>query len=114
MNVVTIHRPFRSVFHILEPTFEHVYGVDTRTYKDIGTFHASARSFGGTESVENGVMSVVSTKVLQTPYDKRLKASVRLLDETGVQWEVLGEPEDLEEKHRFMMFKIRKVVGGAK
>ena len=112
--MVKISRPFRSVFHILKPTYTHTYGVDTQTWDDIGIFHGSVRSFGGTEKVENGVLSVETTKVVQTNYDTRLTASVRLLDDTGVQWEVLGAPEDLDEKHRFMQFKIRKVRGGAK
>ena len=106
-----LRRPFSSVFHIMKPEYTHVYGVDQKTWIDVGVFHGSVHTASGSEKVENGVMSVQTVKVVQCNYDKRLKASIRLLDSAGAYWDITGEPEDIDERHRFMQFKIRKVEG---
>ena len=109
--------PFSTALILLIPTLSQVSGVNTKTYPTLAKgvpFNGSFKTFGGTETTENGVYSVIDTATIETWYRPDIKADCRIVDaETGVEYEILGTPEDIQHRHQFLKFKIRAVKGGA-
>ena len=75
--------------------------------------YCSFRTFGGTEKVVNGVLSVENTAVIETWYRPDIKSDCILRDLNGVDYEILGTPENLNVRNQFMRIKIRAIQGGA-
>ncbi len=114
------HTPYNVPFHILTPTETVVKGVRTKVYTEDETTHfCSFRTFGGTESTVNGVYSLIDTATLETWYDPKLTAAIRVkifaTDGTGSGelYEAMGAPENIEMRNQYTVMKIRKVTGGA-
>lgn len=103
--------PFKTVFYILTPTYERVNGVQKKTLTETGKFYASARSFGGTEKVVDGVYSIEKTQTLQTWYRPDVVSGVVLKDSAGYLWEILGDPENINMDKRYLQIKIKRVDG---
>lgn len=110
--------PFATCMKLLEPIYTAVKGVKKKTYPDPGTvqkkFWGTFRSFGGTETTENDVYTVIATAYIDTWYRSDIKANCRVyLCGTGDTYEILGEPEDINMRHQYMKLHVRKVGGGA-
>lgn len=106
---------FMTPMYLLSPVTETVKGVPVKRYPDVsgGTLiYGSFKTFGGTESVSNDVLTVVDTAVIETWYRPDLEADSRLVI-NGKTYEVLGTPENIEMRNQFMRFKVRAVGGGA-
>lgn len=74
----------------------------------------SFKTFGGTESVNNGMLTIVNTADIVAWYRPDIKASCRIiLLQDNSAWEIIGEPENIEMRNQIMKFKVRKVTGGA-
>ncbi len=94
----------------------HVKGVLTKTYSADGIlFFGSFATYGGTERNVNGVYSVEDTATVETWYRPEFTASgrVALANSPAKIYEIIGEPEDIEQKHQFVKLKLRRVKGGA-
>ena len=74
----------------------------------------SFKTFGGTESVNDGLLTIINTADIVSWYRPDITASSRiiLLQDNSV-WEVIGEPENIEMRNQIVKFKVRKVSGGA-
>lgn len=107
-------QPFNVPAQILTATKTKVNGVTQKSFVDGSTFFCSARSYGGTEKTVNGVIAVEDTIQLETYYRNDITASchIRLLDDNS-EWEILGNPENIERRNQFLVFKCRRVAGGA-
>lgn len=112
--------PFTVPTRLLIPTYRRVKGVpekiwpDPAIVTDDNTIFINFRTFGGTESTENGVLSVVSTGVVDTWYRPDITAACRLyLIDTGELYEILGDPEDIERRHQYLRIKVKRIGGGA-
>lgn len=103
--------PFKTLFYILSPSYEQVNGVQKKTLTETGRFYASARSFGGTEKVVDGVYSIIKTMTLQTWYRPDIVSGVVLKDTAGDNWEILGDPENINMDKRYMQIKIKRIDG---
>ena len=55
---------------------------------------------------------MVDTADVTTWYRPDITAGCQFKDGTDV-YEVLGTPEDIEKRHQYMKFKIRRIAGGA-
>lgn len=98
---------------LLNPlTYDKVKGVTTKTYEVVGLINGSFRSFGGTESVVNGIVSVIDTATIETWYRPDITAASRLRLGTKT-YEVIGEPEDISLRHQYLKIRVRSVKGGA-
>lgn len=74
----------------------------------------SFKSYGGTESITNGSLLLISTAVIVTWYRQDIQASDRIiLLHDNSTWEVLGEPENIDMRNQYLMFKVQKISGGA-
>lgn len=102
---------------LLVPTYTDRLGVPVKTLPRVADglpFNASFRSYGGTERDVNGLYSVEDTAIVETWYRPDIKADCCVAKlNTGAVYEILGEPEDIEDRHQWLRFKVRRVKGGA-
>ena len=107
--------PFNVAIELLIPTYTEVKTVRQKTYPETGiVLNCSFKTYGGTESVKNGVYSIVNTATVETWYRPDIKANCRIrLIETGEVFEIIGRPENIDMRHQFCRFKVKSVEGGA-
>lgn len=106
--------PFTVPMFLLIPTTTTAKGSTKNTYPETGVrINCSFRTFGGTEKTIDGVISVENTAVIETWYRPDIKSNCELEDVDGLRYEILGTPEDIEQRHQFLRFKIRAIKGGA-
>lgn len=107
--------PFNVPMKLLVPTETVVTGTTKKVFSDPETsemFFASFRTFGGTENVQNGVYTMINTAVINTWYRPDIKANCRIyICETGQQYEIFSDPEDIDMRHQYLQFKVRKIGG---
>lgn len=72
------------------------------------------KTYGGTESVNNGLLTIMNTASIVTWYRPDIKANCRLvlLLDNSI-WEIISDPENIEMRNQYLMFKVKKVTGGA-
>ena len=73
-------------------------------------------TYGGSEYENNGVYTVDDTANVITWFDPAIKSScaIQLCDDpTGAIYEILGEPENIEQRNQELSFKVRRFKGGA-
>lgn len=104
--------PFSTVVELFNPTYNTIKGVPVKSYPETGErINCSFRTYGGTESTVNDQLTVVDTANIETWYrpDITSASQIRLGNKV---YEVMGEPEDIEQRHQFLKFKVRGVKGG--
>ena len=104
--------PFNVVLTLQTPKTTTVKGSPKKTYADAGGIYCSFRTFGGTETTLNGVLTVENTAVVDTWYNPDISADSRVITADGGIYEILGTPENIEMRNQFMRFKIREIRGG--
>lgn len=104
--------PFSTVVGLYSSTTTTVKGVPVKSWTKVDSINCSFKTYGGTESTSNDVLSVIDTASIETWYRPDIKSDsqIRLGTKT---YEVIGEPEDIELRHQFLKFKVRGVKGGA-
>lgn len=110
-----MYRPttiFNSVAELQTVTTETKKGVLTKTYKTKDIIYCCFRSFGGTEKVSNDIIIIEDTAVVETWFRPDITSNCRLVVK-GKVYEVINEPENIENRNQFMQFKVRAVKGGA-
>ena len=96
------------------PTSSNVLGVVTKTYADGVRFNCNWKSYGGTEVVSNDVLVIEDTATIVCWYNPQIQASCRVKRLTdGAIYEVISEPENIEQRNMILQFKVRRVKGGA-
>ena len=110
--------PYNVPAHILTPTTTNVKGVEVKTYSepsDDNLIFCSFKTYGGTESTANGVLTVSDTANIETWFRPDIKAHCRfvLAEDLTKVYEVMGAPEDINMRHQFIKFKAQRVSGGA-
>lgn len=96
------------------PTTSNVLGVVKKSYEDSEQFVCNWKSYGGTEVVNNGVLTIEDTATLVCWYNPLIQASCRIKRLTdGAVYEVIGEPENIEQRNMILQFKVQRVKGGA-
>lgn len=107
-------RQMTTAMKLLIPTSETVIGVSKKTYVEGDTIMANFKSYGGTESTSNDILSIIDTAQVTTWYRPDIKGNCRLKRlSDGAVYDILGEPENIEERNMILSFKIRRVKGGA-
>lgn len=108
--------PFNVPLILYTPTMNIVKGVAVKEYPTNGVMiFGSFRTFGGTESESNGVLTVIDTATIETWYRPDIKAGCRLClaEQPEKVYEILGTPENISMRNQFMKFKVQSVNGGA-
>ena len=102
-------------FMRLAPTTERVNGVTVKTYSPDGVVRfCNFSTYGGTEKTVNDILVIEDTAQIVAWYEPDITGAdhIRLL-ETGAEYEIIGEPENIELRKQEMTFKVRRVKGGA-
>lgn len=108
------HTPFNVPMFLFVPTTIKEKGSVKKQYPISGEMiFCSYRTFGGTETTVNGVLSAEDTAVIETWYRPDIKADCMLEDTAGNRFEILGTPENVNRRNQFLVFKIRAIRGGA-
>ena len=104
--------PYDTPVKLFNPTYKTVRGNSKKVYPAEGELiFCKFKTYGGTETTVNGVLAVVDTANVETWYrpDITSASQIRL---NGKKYEVMGEPEDIEQRHEVLKFKVRGVKGG--
>ena len=115
MNEYRPSDPFTVPIKLLVPAYKTVKGVPKKTYPVDGpVIWCSFKTYGGTERNVNEVYSIEDTANVETFYRPDIKSDCQIqLAETGVIYEVINEPEDINLRHKYCKFKVRRIKGGA-
>ena len=82
--------------------------------EDSQLFFGSFRTFGGTENVEDGIYTNIDTATIDTWYRPDIKADCQIYVCDNEQiYDIISDPEDIDMRHQYMQFKVRKVGGKA-
>lgn len=107
--------PFTVPMKLLTPTSVRVDGVLKKVFSDPANselFNGSFRRFGGTENVSNDVYTVIHTATIDTWFRPDITPDCRIyMCETGEIYEIISEPEDINMRHQYLQFKVKKVGG---
>lgn len=105
--------PFNVPARILKGKYTKVNGVKVKTFTDTDMIWVSAKSYGGSERVINDQVVIEDTIQIETWYRPDITSmdGLRLLDD-GSEWEIVNHPEDIDRRHQWLKFKIRRMVGG--
>ena len=95
---------------------EKVKGRTVKTYAAEGIlFFGSFATYGGTERNVNGAYSVEDTASIETWYRPEFAASgrVALANNPATLYEIVGEPENIEQRNQYCKMRVTRVAGGA-
>lgn len=107
---------------ILTPTYEKVNGVQKKIYPKLtdvladkkNIFYGSFKSYGGTETVANGICVIEDTAVVATWFRPDIKSNCRIaIIESGAIYDLINEPENINMRNQFLKFKVRRIKGNA-
>jgi head-tail adaptor len=115
MSAFTPSTPYTTAIEILIPTYTKEKGEEIKTFPANGIqIFCSFKTYGGTETNQNGIYSVINTANVETWYRPDITAACRIkLLETNEIFEIIGRPENIDMRHQFLKFKVRAVEGGA-
>lgn len=103
--------PFNTVAELLTATTTTVKGVEKKEYTSQGLINCSFKSYMGTDTVVDGVYSVIDTAHITTWYRPDITSSGRLVI-NGRTYEIVGEPENISMRNQFLKLKVKAVTGG--
>ncbi len=99
------------------PTIEEALSIKNKNNDSINLFFGSFKTYGGTETREksiNGIYAIEDTANIETWYRPDIKANCRIARANdNAIFEIINEPEDINQRHQFLKFKVRRVKGGA-
>ena len=99
----------RTPAELLIPTYSTYNGVKKKNFPEDGDlFFVNFKSRGGTDSVVNGVYSVIDTAEIVTWYDPKIKSDCRIKIGSDL-YEIKGKPEVLIP---YMIIKVEGISGG--
>ena len=104
--------PFNVPAMHMKRTTQKVNGVNKETFTDKAMFYCSAKSYGGTEKVVNGVFVIEDTWVIDTWYNPDFGKGdkIRFLDD-NTEYEILASPENINRRGQYMRFKVVRIGG---
>lgn len=106
--------PFTVPMFLFVPKVKVTKGVVKKIFPETGNlFYCSFRTFGGTESFHNDVLTVEDTATIETWYTPDIKSDCIVKDADGKAYEILGTPENINMRNQILRCKIRAVSGGA-
>lgn len=77
-------------------------------------FYGSFKTYGGTEKNINGVYLIEDTAIIETWYRPDITSNCRIARASdNAVFDIINEPEDINQRHQFLKFKVRRVKGDA-
>lgn len=103
----------RTPVQLLIPTYTLYNGVRQPTFPASGdVIFVNFKSYGGTETTVNGLISILDTANVTTWYRPDIASGCALKLEDGRIYKIISEPEDIEMQHKYCAFKVQRVKGG--
>ncbi len=95
--------------------YKESVGVKIPVHAETGIlFWGSFATYGGTERTVNDVMVVEDTATVETYYRPEFTAGARVaLANSGKLYDIVGEPENVEQRNLYTIMKLTAVQGGA-
>lgn len=106
-----------TALKLLAPDYTNYNGAITKRYPsapytDCPLIFANFKTKGGTETDINGVHGVLDTAQVVTWYRPDIKGDCRIVRlPDGAVYEVIGEPENVDNRGQFIIFKVERVKG---
>ncbi len=95
------------------PLIEDALKEKDENNKPINLFFGSFKTYGGTEKNINGIYSIEDTANIETWYRPDITSDCRIARASdNAIFDIINEPEDINQRHQFLKFKIRRVKGG--
>lgn len=89
-----------------------VNGRITKQLNIVGNARGKFKQKGSLETNANGVTAVV-TKTTYTTWYKATYKAADVLTINGVDYQVIGDPENVENRGRYTIMELEKLSGGA-
>lgn len=104
--------PFSVAAMHISRSLTKINGVNQETKAEQGIFYCSAKSYGGTEKIVNGISVIEDTWTIDTWYDPTFKKGdyIRFLDD-NTEYEILATPENINRQGQYMRFKVVGIGG---
>lgn len=113
-------KELRTPAELLIPTYTTGTPAVATTYNGVvvpqyplsgDTIYINFKSYGGTETSTNGIISIIDTALITTWYRADIKANCRLKLSSGAVYEIISEPENIEMQNKYLTFKVERVKG---
>lgn len=97
-----------------KPQIETVYGVDQKTFVDAPkpNLRGKFKQKSSNEITANGVIVVVENITYTTWFKADIATGDQLVI-NGVAYEIKGSPDNVENRNRYMVCNLERIVGGA-
>ena len=83
-----------------------------KTYTEVGTVRGKFKQKGTAETTANG-LTVINEKTTFTTWFKADFAAADILTIGGVDFEIVGHPENVEMRSRYSVLTLERISGGA-
>lgn len=83
-----------------------------KVYTDMGTVRGKFKQKGTAETNANG-LTVINEKTTFTTWFKADFAAADILTINGIDYEIVGEPENVEMRSRYAIITLERISGGA-
>ena len=107
---------FDTLMELRIPEIKVANGITKKTYPNDKEHRflifGSFRTFGGTEITVNDVIAVVDTATIDTWYHPKINTNCQIAINNAT-YELIGTPEDIDNRHQYMQFKVQATKGGA-
>ena len=114
MSIYKPALPFTVPIYLHFPVIEIIKGVAVKSYGNKTLIYCSFKTYGGTEVNSNGVLALENTAIIETWYREDITANcVVSLAESGKLYSIIGIPENISMKNKFLKFKVKAIQGGA-
>ena len=96
------------------PTVDEALAEKDKNGNSINLFFGSFKTYGGPEKTVNGVYSIEDTANIETMYRSDITGVCRIARaEDKAVFDIINEPEDINQRHQFLKFKVKRLKGGA-
>ncbi len=103
----------KGVNQKIYPTIEEALKVLDKNKKPANLFFGSFKTYGGTEQNVNGIYSIQDTANIETWYRPDITSNCRIVRESdNAIFDIINEPEDIDQRHQFLKFKVKRIKGG--
>lgn len=107
---------FTVPMYLYIPSLSSVKGVSVKTYPSDGILiYGSFKTYGGTETEQNGLYSVIDTAIVETWYRPDISEGcrIKLANSPTKSYEIIAPPEDIEMRNQYLRIRVQAVAGGA-
>ncbi len=103
----------KGVNRYVYPTIEEALAMKDENNNSINLFFGSFKTYGGTEKTVNGIYSIEDTANIETWYRPDIASNCKIARASdNAIFDIINEPEDINQRHQFLKFKVRRVKGG--